>query len=211
MIADKIVVFDLETAGLDIGKPIIQIAAVAVDTWDQWRELGTFEVKIQFSEDDADAEALAINSYDPDTWKREATCPSLAASRFSAFLNQYRCVTCISKRGKPYQVAKLCGHNASGFDGPRLRHFYGEMLRNPGEQYGPFLPAHPSVLDTWQLAEWYFQVGGISPPPDFKLETLCGYFNIPIEGAHDALTDVRATAALAKKLCHNIASNHHER
>jgi DNA polymerase III epsilon subunit-like protein len=46
---------------------------------------------------------------------------------------------------------------------------------------------------------WYFDERGVTPS-DYKLETLCKYFGITTEGAHDALTDVRMCAALARRL-----------
>lgn len=208
MIADKLIVFDLETGGLEVGRPITQIAAVAVNVADGWRELEAFEAKLQFSQEDADPRALEITSYDPGVWERDAVHPSAAASNFTLFLERYRCVTCISKKGNPYQVAQLCGHNAAAFDGPHLKHLYGETLREPGAKYGPFLPAHPFVLDTWQLAGWYFQACGITPPADFKLSTLCDNFDIPLEDAHDALADVRATAWLAQELSNALNGGH---
>jgi hypothetical protein len=43
------VYFDVETAGLADGAPIIQLASVAVDE-DTWEELGTFNALLKFDE-----------------------------------------------------------------------------------------------------------------------------------------------------------------
>ena len=57
---EKLVFFDLETAGLKRSSAIIQIAAVAVDS--QLRELETFEVKVRFDQRHASTEALKLNT-----------------------------------------------------------------------------------------------------------------------------------------------------
>ena len=40
-----------------------------------------------------------------------------------------------------------------------------------------------------------FETGGV-----IELGTVCEYFGIAVEGQHDALVDVRLTAALARRL-----------
>ena len=91
-------------------------------------------------------------------------------------------------KGTHYMVARLAAHNAK-FDQERLRKMYGTQ----------FLPAHPLVLDTLQLALWSFQ--GKTPQPEkFTLSVLLNYLGIPIPDAHDALADVRGSIALAKAL-----------
>ena len=72
---------DLETAGLEKTRPIIQIAAVAVDS--QLNELDAFEVKIQFDEDTACPDALRRVHYRRAEWKRSAVSPKKAAWAFS--------------------------------------------------------------------------------------------------------------------------------
>ena len=47
---ERMVFVDLETAGLDPWRPIIQIAAIAVDS--NLKELERFEAKLKFSETD---------------------------------------------------------------------------------------------------------------------------------------------------------------
>jgi len=95
--------------------------------------------------------------------------------------------------GKPYDVARLAGHNALGFDCPRL----GAMFK----RHGAFLPAAMyQPLDTLQLSLWHCARTGTTPA-NYQLGTLCQHFAIPLgaEG-HDALADVRATIALAQKI-----------
>ena len=97
----------------------------------------------------------------------------------------------ISKRGSPYYVAKLAGHNAASFDGPRLRRMFDEA--------GVFCPAELHVRDTLQLALWWHEKRSLTLK-SLRLTELCAAFQIPTDGAHDALTDVRLCAALVRKL-----------
>lgn len=188
----KLVVFDCETSGLDPQKhAIIQIAAVAVD--EQFRELEAFERKILFLVENAEPEALKLNSYDAAIWEREALAPARVAAEFASFLGRHATVELISKRsGRPYQVARLAGHNAASFDGEFLKAWYRRL--------GAFLPAEYLIRDTLQLALWRFH-GAVEKPASFKLADLCAYFGIELGAdAHDALADVRATAQLAARL-----------
>jgi DNA polymerase III alpha subunit (gram-positive type) len=90
------VYFDLETGGLDVESPIIQLA-----------------------------EALEINHYDRQRWLKEGMPPQIAFERFSKFLNQFKSIPMISKRtGRTYQVARLAGYNCLTFDAPRLQYHF---------------------------------------------------------------------------------------
>lgn len=185
--------FDIETGGLMMDHPIIQFAAVAVD--DQWRELETIELKIQFDESKADAEALKLNHYDAAIWKAKGVHVNEALYRIGNFIDRHKTLQMVSKRtGKPYTVAKLCGHNAATFDGPRLQKMF--------KDHDKFLAADPRVRCTVQRALWWFDEHGIPPPDNYRLETLCKYFGIawPADEAHDALVDVRLTIELAKAM-----------
>jgi DNA polymerase III epsilon subunit-like protein len=137
------IIFDLETGGLEMHHPIIQIAAVAVS--DRRNIIDEFQRKIQFREEEADAKALEINHYDRLVWDREAKPLNLVLKEFSRFLEPHKYIQCISKQGKPYQVARLAAFN-SAFDAPRLQKAYRDA--------GQFLAADPRVLCILQLAMW---------------------------------------------------------
>lgn len=186
------VFFDLETGGRDPSRhPITQIAAVAVDK--DLNEFESFECKIRFDESEADPEALRLNHYDPEVWAEKGLAPRMAADRFARFLKKYADVEMTSKAGKPYSVAQLIGYNAATFDGPFLQSFYGGLQ--------VFLPASYRVMCLLQRVLWGFHEDPRKKPPkDFKLGTVCKYFEIPLEGAHDALADVRATVNLSRVL-----------
>lgn len=182
------VYFDLETGGVEPHHPTIQLAAVAVDM--TMREVGTFERKIAFDEADAEPEALRINHYDREAWKGAPSALSVS-TMFATFIRPFSSVTLISKRTRsPYHVAKLSGYNAVTFDLPRLKAMFA----------GGFFPCSYQVRDVMQRAFFYFDENEHEPPKDYKLTTMCEYFGIPTDGAHDALTDVRLTIALAKAL-----------
>lgn len=201
---ERLVFYDLETGGLfdvvagnvKITKPLIQIAAIAVDR--NYRECETFEVKVAFDECDADRFALNLNHYSQKLWEEEALPPLKAARSFASFLRRHATVDRISKAGKPYQLAQLVAHNAERFDGPLIHAWYRDL-----EQ---FLPAALSVLCTKQRAYWHFrEQKHLTPPEDYKLITLCKHLDIPLapEQAHDALNDVRATVKLYRAMLHS--------
>lgn len=181
--------FDTETGGVTPDKPTIQLAAIAIEDIG-FAEVGSIELKLQFDEAKADPEALAMNHYDKSIWEKEALPPSVAKQRFDFWARPYQSVQMISKAGRPYTVGKLAGYNALTFDLPRLRELYGAA----------FFPFTFHVRDVLQRVLFYFDEHKVEKPKDFKLGTVCEYFNIKVDGAHDALVDVRLTAKLLKRL-----------
>jgi exodeoxyribonuclease-1 len=193
-IAESLVFFDLETAGIEPEThPIIQIAAIAVDS--TLCALESFEAKIRFDESTADPKSLSLNRYSKQVWRREALEAAIAAERFSKFLRRHATYDMISRDGKPYQVAQLVAHNGERFDGPFIHAWYRKL--------GLFCPARYMVLCTKQRALWKFDEDkSLTPPKDFKLGTLCEYFGVTLtdQDAHDALNDVRATVKLYRAM-----------
>lgn len=192
-IGQRLVFFDLETGGLDPHRhPVTQFAAIAVD--DEFSELDSLELKLQFDPKAADPEALKLNGYDPEVWRSDALRTVDALPRISAFLKKHATVDKVSqKSGKPYRVARLAGHNAAEFDARFLQALF--------KREGQFLPAEYRALDTVQLAAWHFLVRLDVEPENLKLETLVGHLGIERSGvAHDALSDVRACVALARQI-----------
>jgi exodeoxyribonuclease-1 len=190
---ERIVFLDIETGGLEFTRPIIQLAAVAVDA--ELRELESVERKVAFDEAAADPQALSANKYDPDVWRREAVECSEAARQFAGFLRRHATFDMFSHAGSRYCLAQLAGHNAERFDGPFLHSWY--------RRQQVFCPARYMALCTKQKALWLFQEDRtLTPPSDYKLGTLCQYFGVRLsEGdAHDALNDVRATVELYKAM-----------
>ena len=194
LIGERLMFYDLETAGLDPEQhPIIQIAAIAVDS--ALCELESFEAKIRFEESEADPRSLSANRYSKEIWKREGVEAAIVAERFGRFLRRHATFDMLSKDGKPYQVAQLVAHNGERFDGPFIHAWYRKL--------GLFCPARYMVLCTKQRALWLFgEDKSLTPPTDFKLSTLCEYFGVRLreEDAHNAFYDVRATVELYRAM-----------
>ncbi len=188
---ERLVFVDLETGGFETWRPIIQIAAIAVDS--SHCELEVFEAKLNFGYRYVDTRSLRKNSYCPEIWKREGRPANEVATAFADFLRRHATVEVSGGRGG-FQVAQLVAHNAS-FDGPFLLAWF--------ERMGQFFPGHFRLLCTVQRAVWLFHEDKtLTPPRDFKLGTLCEYFGVPLrpEDAHDALNDVRATVGLYREM-----------
>jgi DNA polymerase III epsilon subunit-like protein len=195
---NTIVFFDTETGGLKPEHPTIQLAAIAVAVDDGWHELESFERKIAFDVAKADPEALAMNHFDPAAWKG-APSERQVVEEFGAFLKRHSSVELVSQRtGRPYKVARIGGHNIAGFDLDRVAAMF--------KRHGAFFPVDfRTALDTRYGAVWLFEGGAAarepeSQPKNFKLTGLAEHFGIPVEGAHEALFDVRLSIALARRI-----------
>lgn len=179
----RIIFFDLETGGFDEHKhAIIQIAALAVEMADL-SIVEEFECKINFKPENATHDALSVNCYDADVWKREAVGPFDACKQFSEFLKRFANVEMISKAGKPYHVAQLAAYNAE-FDARFLQAWY--------KRLDQFMPASFRAMCVLQRALWHFQEQLLPPPKSFKLFDVCEALGITLDGAHDAQADNRA-------------------
>lgn len=184
--------FDLETGGLADTCPIIQIAAIAYDDAAS-KELEVYQARLKFNVDECEPAALDINHYDPTVWAECAIAPSQAVREFAKFMEPFRTVEFVSKRPpyRPYTVAKLAGHNAANFDGPRLMRLF--------KAHNQFLGADPRIRCTLQKALWWFDERGVAPK-NFQLATLCEHFGIPVHETHDALADVGLTIKLSNAM-----------
>lgn len=183
---------DIETGGIETRRPILQIAAIAVD--DQLNELSVFETKIQFDETKACPDALRRIHYRRSDWKHSAVAPRHAAWAFARFLRQHATVEILRRDLTEFHVAQLVSHN-SNFDGPFLQAWF--------DRLGIFLPASYRVYCTLQRAYWYFhESSALQLPEDYRLGTLCKYFDVPLNpaDAHEALADARATLGLYRAL-----------
>ena len=146
---------------------------------------------MQFRLESCDPKALEINGYTESAWAN-AEHSAVVARRFKKFLEPFKCIEKTAKSGARYKVAQLAGYNAAVFDAPRLQKLYSD--------HGLFLPADYRILDTFQLAMWFFEKYPEGKPESLKLSSMCEYFGVPLDNAHDALADVIATAKLTEKL-----------
>jgi len=134
---ERLVFVDLETAGLEPWRPIIQIAAIVVDS--NLRELERFEAKLQFEKKFANPMSLRKASYSPKRWREEAQPARVVMEQFTELLRRHATVDQVSSKRRVFQVAQLVAHNGA-FDGAFLRAWY--------DRFGEFLPASPRVLCT---------------------------------------------------------------
>lgn len=196
---ERLVFVDLETAGLKPWRPIIQIAAIAVDS--NLHELERFEAKIRFNRKFADPKSLCKASYSPEQWRKEALAPREVMKQFTELLRRHATVDQTSAKSRVFQVAQLVAHNGA-FDGAFLSAWY--------DRFNEFLPASPRLFCTLQRAIWLFHEDqSLTPPPDFKLLTLCHYFGVSFKSseAHEALADVRATVDLYRAISEHRKSS----
>lgn len=169
----------------------MQLAAVALDR--SLKVCDSFEVKVRFRKADASRACLRKVHYSAWRWAQEAVPPRHAAIAFANFLRRYGSGR-RDDRGIAEAFPQLVAHHAA-FDGPFLQTWY--------EKLGIFLPARYQVLCTLQRARWYFvEHPELVPPRDFRLATLCQYFDVPFHAAtaHDALGDTLATVKLYQTL-----------
>lgn len=185
----RFVVFDLETDDkFPATAQIIQIAAVAVDG--EFNELDQFSRLVQFDVSKASKEALAINHYDEAAWKTHAKPVAQVLAEFCAWSRPFHDQARISKAGNGYKVGTLCGYNAAAFDGP--------IIKRECERLKIFLPFDLRVRDAMQIAMAVCDFTN-ETPKNFQLGTVAEHFGIPVENAHDALSDVRTTIGLMRR------------
>ena len=198
---ERLVFVDLETAGLEPWRPIIQIAAIAVDC--NLQEIERFEAKLRFERKFANPKSLRKASYSPQRWEEEAQPAATVMAQFTGLLRRHATVDQTSSKRRVFQVAQLVAHNGA-FDGAFLAAWF--------DRFGEFLPASPRVFCTLQRAIWLFHEDKLlTPRPDFSLQTLCSYFGIPLraEDAHEAMNDVQATVELYRAMSKETLSKPH--
>lgn len=190
--ASRLVFVDVEVAGAEITRPVIQVAAIA--TGHNVEVLETFEAKLTFDERLADPRSLTRTRYSPAAWAAEARSATAVAHDFARFLRRHARQQPASKNGRGLHTAQLAAHNAP-FDGPFLKTWF--------ERVGAYFPADYRLLCTLQRAQWLFQEHPEwRRPRDYKLSTLCEYFGVwlPPHQAHTALADVRATVEVYRRM-----------
>ncbi len=185
-----LVFFDIETSGINHDYPhysyrkydVTQIAGAAFGH--DGKIWGTFERKVRFDEETAQKEALEMTSYDPLVWAEQAITAPEAIFEWGQFLKRHTSIEKISKKGNPYRVARIAGHNIINFDLP----FFNGWKKKYNEN--AWVPFDYNVIDTRSMAT-VLQHEGLHNPLSLKLSDLAAYYNVEID-AHDALGDVIA-------------------
>ena len=160
----KLIVYDTETTGLDIGKDeIVQLSAVRLGA--DGRIVDTLDLMVEPTVPIGQG-AFETHGFDLEYIRlRGGVSAKEALERFAAFADG--CV--------------LVGHNSMRFDAPLLRRQRKEQGLPPTRTLGEF--------DTLTLAKCF-----LPELPDHKLSTLCERFGVVNEAAHNALGDITATA-----------------
>jgi len=184
--------YDFETSGFSEEKnEVIQIAAVIFEIdGKSWKKLDTFERKLIFDVERADEVALAKNCYEPEVWESEAVLSAKAIVDFDVFIKSYKDV---QRHGrKPFKCLRVGGHNIDKFDERFMRAWYNKHDMFCAIDY-------QETYDTLALAKWYFRFlkPDLPKPENLQLSTLCEYFGIKLDNAHDAEADILANARLA--------------
>lgn len=184
---------DIETGGLEFDSPIIEYAAVAVESG-TYREIDSIDCKVQFEVTDANPKALRVNKFSPTLWEQYAIPEADAATKLALFLKRHATIEKNTAKGKRYRIAQLAAHNAE-FDTSRLSAWF--------ERLKLFFPASRRGLCTEQLAKWFVENRQeLDPPYDYKLGTLAYYFSLDTVPNHSALADTRTAVELARKISH---------
>lgn len=172
-----ILVFDMETTGFKAGhNDAIQVAAVLLRGSDL-AEIGSFcSLMRPERPENASPEALAIHGY---TLEHLATCPPPR--------DVYRSFYALAMLAST--PPQLAGHNVD---------FDMTFLRDAEQAHGFTLRAAPiRPLDTCVSSRIHLEARDRTP--DAKLGTVAAAYGIEFQ-AHDALSDVRATAAILRYL-----------
>lgn len=173
---------DTETGGLDpVNSALLQLAGfIIIDG--EFKEY--FNIRIQQPPNKIiEPKALEVHKLDPN----EGVPLFRAYLDFISILEKY-----ISKFDADDKL-QIFGYGVK-FDVDFLRQFF---LDNNDKFFGSYF-WHPPVcvmtLAANKLSSIRYKL------PNFKLTTLCEYFNIDIDNAHDALADITATHALYERL-----------
>ena len=195
----KVLWIDLETTGLEpLRHAIIELAALAEIDGEIVEEI---DLKMRpLAKHKVDSEALET------IFRTEAeirTYPHQADQyrAFEEFLTRY------INRYEKLDKFILAGYNINTFDEPFLRQLFldnaaDRKARKYGGYFGSWFFWPKRDVQTY-LAEHLTENG--LRLPNYKLATVCEYFNIPIT-AHDALSDIQATRTLYSVLRFSIST-----
>ena len=170
-----IVFIDTETGGFDPEKdPLIEIALIRTSA-DASVIHDRYVTKVAVPEGmTVNPAAAAINGYTPEAWK---DAPQLEEA-----------LRAVTMRIPSYSY--LGGHNFINFDKP----FITANLKRVGLAW-PKTQYH--MADTMAIAFPLYATGKVA---NLKLQTLCDYFGISNDNAHQAMVDIERTAKVYKAL-----------
>lgn len=181
----KIIYFDTETTGLDpVQQDIIQLAYV-IEINGVIKEQNDLRMQ-PFSYENIQQKALDVHGISVDEIKTYPK-PQEAYRTFTKTLAEY-----VNKFDRNDKFIP-CGYNIGNFDIPFLNQFF---LKNGDKYFGSYI--NYKCIDPYQVIQFVHGMG-IEEYDNMKLEFACKKFDIEIK-AHDAMSDILATRALAFKL-----------
>lgn len=181
----KILYFDVETTGTDSSKHEITQLAIIVEVDGVVKEEVNWRCQpINWSS--IDPQALEVTGITIEELKKQQL-PQLMFVQLKDLFNRH--IDKYNKNDKFYPA----GHNVS-FDLDFLQNFW----KKHGDSYGTGSYQNWRALDSRVFANFLTATGKLYLP-DVKLSTLCEHFEIEID-AHDALSDIRATRKLIRKM-----------
>jgi DNA polymerase-3 subunit epsilon len=195
----KVLYVDLETTGTSpLSHGITQLAAIAeIDG----EIVGEVDLKMRpLAKYSIDPEAIAATGMSEEEISAYPAQADQYAT-FIAFLERF------VNRYEKLDKFILSGYNICSFDEPFLRQFFLDNAATRQErQYGGYFGSWffwpKRDVQTYlaeHIAEHSLRL------PNYKLETVCAHFNIPIK-AHDALSDIHATRILYRVLRYSIST-----
>jgi DNA polymerase III epsilon subunit-like protein len=175
---------DVETTGLDPEKNgVIQIGAL-IEMDSKFVESFTQEVRT-FSADEVSEKALAISGKTEDAIAGFLD-PTIAYKIFVGVLGRY------VDKYNPADKFTLAGYNVK-FDCDFMKAWFEKC----GDKYW-FSYVTPPFLDPLPVMT-FLKLCGLIQIENVKLTTVCEFFGIDLD-AHDALSDVKATRGLCRRL-----------
>ena len=188
---------DTETTGLDYKTmitenttkhEIIQIGALILDN--KLNEMASGKINLMPERwEDATPQALKVNGADPNTWAPSYKSTKLAMKKMNTWINA---------NVPTHEKIELLGHNIS-FDNGFLKPLIKKHKQPYKFGYNP--------IDT---ISWYGLWGHVFNKniKSFKLIHACEEFGIKFggNGAHDAMSDIRATVELARAIRDSLKS-----
>jgi DNA polymerase III alpha subunit (gram-positive type) len=184
----KVLWFDVETTGLDKSKCAIRQIAALAEINGKVEDTINLEIQpFEAAKIEEGAKALFGGALD-----ENRTPYHLAYQQFTKFLLFF------VGKFDPADKFVLAGYNITSFDEPFLREFF---LVNKDKYFGSYF-AWPKIDVQTFVAMYHAEMS--FRPDNFKLETVCRQFGIPID-AHDALSDIQATRQLYHVLRYTLA------
>lgn len=182
----KILYFDVETTGRDPKvNEIVQFSAIVEVDGEVKEEVNWFCSPTDWDNVEEGAlEVIGKTREELATYPPPVSLMDGIQSLFDAHIDKYDTLD------KFYPA----GHNVQ-FDLDFLQAFW----KKYGDQFGTGSYQNWRALDSRVLANFLVASGKIIEPENMKLKTLCDMFQIPIQ-AHDAMSDIRATRELIKKM-----------